>query len=231
MSKTHPFHFLFFFLLYSLLATPAWTAVPTILVVGDSLSSGYGLDLPQGWVSLLEKRLATAGFPHQVANASIGGDTSRGGLARLPAILERHRPSIVILELGGNDGLRALSLQVLEENLSAMIELCRKAGAQVVLVGIRIPPNYGLRYTEKFQTIYGELAKRYDVPLVPFLLEGIATSPNLMQEDGIHPRAEAQPLILDNVWPILEPLLRQSVSFLFRHLPGNLRDSYTVLRA
>jgi acyl-CoA thioesterase-1 len=112
-----------------------------------------------------------------------------------------------------------------------MIELCRKAGAQVVLVGIRIPPNYGLRYTEKFQAIYGELAKRYDVPLVPFLLEGIATNPSLMQEDGIHPRAKAQPLILDNVWPILKPLLHQSVSLLFRHLPRNLRDSYTALRA
>ncbi len=191
-----------------LLGGAARAATPTILVVGDSLSAGYGIALESGWVSLLEARLDRAGFPHRVVNASISGDTTHGALNRLPAALDRHRPELVILELGGNDGLRALSVAQMEENLAAMIEQSRDAGARVLLVGIRIPPNYGPLYTGKFQAVYPRLAERYDVPLVPFLLDGVATEPGLMQPDGIHPRAEAQPRLLDNVWAALEPLLR-----------------------
>ncbi len=212
LKACHPRLFILLVLLCGLLERPVWAAAPTLLVLGDSLSSGYGIALAEGWVSLLQKRVKDAGLPHQIVNASISGDTSRGGLARLPAALERYRPAVVILELGGNDGLRGLSLGVLEDNLAAMIELCRQAGAQAILIEMRIPPNYGLRYTEKFQALYGELARRYDLPLIPFLLEGVAGNPALIQSDGIHPRAEAQPRILDNVWSVLEPLLARPVS-------------------
>ena len=185
-------------------------AESTILVIGDSLSAGYGIALGQSWVSLLEQRLAEQGFPHRVINASISGDTSRGGLARLPTALERYRPAIVVLELGGNDGLRGLPLRELEDNLSAMIEQSRQAGAQILLVGMRIPPNYGPLYTKKFQAVFSNLAERYQLPLVPFLLDGVAGNRDLMQSDGIHPRAEVQPQILDNIWPVLKPLLREA---------------------
>ncbi len=187
---------------------PAWSETPTILVVGDSLSAGYGIELSQGWVSLLERRLMEEKLPYRVVNASISGDVSRGGLARLPAALERYRPTIVILELGGNDGLQGLPLQQLEENLAAMIELGRNSGAQVLLAGMRIPPNYGPRYTNKFHDVFENLANRYDSPLIPFLLEGVGGRPELMQSDGAHPRAEAQAKILENVWVVLEPLLQ-----------------------
>ncbi|MFO1431455.1 MAG: arylesterase [Candidatus Competibacteraceae bacterium] len=186
----------------------AWSETPTILVLGDSLSAGYGVELSRGWVSLLEQRLAEKKLPYRVVNASISGDVSRGGLARLPTALERYRPAIVILELGGNDGLQGLSLRQLEENLAGMIELSRKAGAQVVLAGMRIPPNYGPRYSQGFQDVFKTLAERYDIPLIPFLLEGVGGHPELMQADGVHPRAEAQPKILDNAWVVLEPLLQ-----------------------
>ena len=182
----------------------------TILVFGDSLSAGHGIALSQGWVNLLTQRLTQHGYPHRVINASISGDTSRGGLARLPAALERYHPAIIILELGGNDGLRGLSLRTLETNLATMIELAQQAGAQVLLAEMRIPPNYGPRYTQKFQAIYRNLAKRYDVALVPFLLKGVADNPALMQSDGIHPRVEAQTRILDNIWPILKSELTES---------------------
>lgn len=182
---------------------------PTILIFGDSLSAGHGIELSQGWVKLLAQRLAQHGYRHRVINASISGDTSRGGLVRLPAALERYHPDIVILELGGNDGLRGLSLRTLETNLTTMIELAQQAGAQVLLAEMRIPPNYGPRYTQKFQAIYRNLAERYDVSLVPFLLQGVADNPALMQSDGIHPRAEAQARILDNIWPILKPELTE----------------------
>jgi len=186
----------------------AWSETPTVLVVGDSLSAGYGIELSQGWVSLLERRLAEEKLLYRVVNASISGDVSRGGLARLPAALERYRPVIVMLELGGNDGLQGLPLRQLEENLATMIELSRKAGAQVVLAGMRIPPNYGPHYTQKFYDIFADLAKRYEIPLIPFLLEGVGGHPELMQSDGVHPRAEAQARILENVWVVLEPLLQ-----------------------
>lgn len=189
------------------LTLSARAAEPVLLVLGDSLSAGYGFDLEQGWVALLEQRLRQRGYPHRVVNASISGDTTRGGLARLPAALEHHRPAVVILELGGNDGLRGLSLQTLADNLSTMIEQSQAAGARVVLLEMRIPPNYGPRYTEKFQSLYRELAREHGATLAPFFLDGVAGDPALMQGDGIHPRAAAQQRMLDNVWPALEPVL------------------------
>ncbi len=180
---------------------------PVILVLGDSLSAGYGIPAEQGWVNLLQRRLTERGFPHQVINASISGDTTSGGLSRLPTALERHRPALVILELGANDGLRGQPPMAMATNLGRMIELSRQAGARVVLAEMRIPPNYGPLYTQKFQATFGELAQRHQIPLVPFLLDGVAGNPALIQDDGLHPRAEAQPRILDNVWPALEPLL------------------------
>ncbi len=180
---------------------------PVILVFGDSLSAAYGIDPEAGWTALLQRRLERLGLPHRVANASISGDTTAGGLARLAAALERHRPSLVILELGANDGLRGLSLAAAKDNLGRMIDLAREAGAGVLLVGMRMPPNLGPRYTEKFHALYRELADEKGVPLVPFLLDGVARDPALMQGDGLHPNAAAQPRLLDNVWPWLEPLL------------------------
>jgi acyl-CoA thioesterase-1 len=198
--------FLLLFLI--LLGSAAAAAPPVILVVGDSLSAGYGIEVRDGWVALLEKRLAAQGYPHRVVNASISGDTSAGGRARLTAALKRHRPAVVILELGANDGLRGLSLAQTRANLAAMIEGAQAAGARVLLIGIHLPPNYGPAYTRKFHAQYAGLANRYRTALVPFLLEGVALDRALMQPDGLHPRAAAQPRLLDNVWPALEPLLR-----------------------
>lgn len=181
---------------------------PVILVLGDSLSAAYGIPVEQGWVGLLQGRLVERGFPHRVVNASISGDTTGSGLSRLPAALEQHRPAVVILELGANDGLRGQSPMAMGANLARMIELSRKAGARVLLAEMRIPPNYGPLYAQKFQATFGELAKRYDIPLIPFLLDGVAGNPGLIQDDGLHPRAEGQPRILDNVWAVLEPVLR-----------------------
>jgi acyl-CoA thioesterase-1 len=181
---------------------------PAILVVGDSLSAGYGIELRAGWVTLLQQRLTQQGYPHRVVNASISGDTSAGGRARLADALKRHRPQIVIIELGANDGLRGLSLRATRTNLEAMIKAAQSAGARVLLVGMQLPPNYGPEYTGKFRAIYRDLASRYNLALVPFLLDGVALTPGLMQPDGLHPRAAAQPRLLDNVWPRLEPLLK-----------------------
>jgi acyl-CoA thioesterase-1 len=181
-----------------------------ILVVGDSLSAAYNIAMDEGWVALLERRLRATGYGQPVINASVSGETSRGALARLPDLLTRHRPGIVIIEIGGNDGLRGLSLDVFRKNLMTMIEAAQSANARVLLLGMRIPPNYGPSYTEGFQAVYGELAKRYEVALVPFLLEGVALDSELMQDDGIHPRAAAEPQILDRVWISLEPLLKAS---------------------
>jgi acyl-CoA thioesterase I len=179
---------------------------PRILVLGDSLSAAYGLKLEQGWVSLLERRLAEK-FPHKVINASVSGETTGGGLARLPALLKEHQPDLVILELGGNDGLRGHPLNIMQRQLADIVEKSRAAGAQVLLVGMQIPPNYGSRYTEQFRTTYPRLAEQYQLPLVDFFLQGVALQPGLMQQDGIHPTAEAQGKLLDNVWPVLLPLL------------------------
>lgn len=197
--------------LYSLaLAGPASAAAakaPAILVVGDSLSAGYGLRPGEGWVSLLERRLSAQGYEYHVVNASVSGETTGGGLERLPRALALHRPGIVILELGANDGLRGLPVGELRANLAAMIRMARDAGARVLLTGIRVPSNYGPRYTEKFFGVYGELAAEHKVALVPFLLDGIALDEAMFQADGIHPGAGAQPVLLDNVWPALESLL------------------------
>lgn len=188
------------------LATGAET--PAILVLGDSLSAAHGIPAEQGWVTLLQRRLVERGFPHRVVNASISGDTTSGGLSRLPAALERERPALVVLELGANDGLRGQSLVAMTDNLARMIDLSRRAGARVALAEMRIPPNYGPAYTQKFQAAFGELAARHEIPLIPFLLDGVAGDRALVQDDGLHPSAEAQPQILDNVWPVLEPLLK-----------------------
>ena len=181
---------------------------PVILVLGDSLSAGYGIPVEKGWVSLLQRRLVERGFPYRVVNASISGDTTSGGLSRLPAALELHRPAIVVLELGANDGLRGQPPMAMSRNLSQMIERSQQAGARVLLAEMRIPPNYGPLYAQKFQATFGELAQHYAIPLIPFLLDGVAGNPALLQDDGLHPRAEAQPRILDNVWAVLEPALQ-----------------------
>ena len=182
-------------LLY-LLSFPA--AAQGILIVGDSISAAFGLEIGEGWVALLERRLETENYPLPVHNASVSGDTTAGGLARLPALLGQHAPDLVILELGGNDGLRGLPPDNMQQNLTAMVEQSRAAGADVILLGMRIPPNYGVRYTQAFEQVYRQIADRQQVPLVPFLLEGVADRGELMQADDIHPNAQGQPGILDN---------------------------------
>ena len=188
-------------------AMPAHAHGGVILVLGDSLSSAYGLDMKTGWVQLLEDRLDGRNTGYRVVNASISGDTTNGGAGRLPAALKKQQPDVVVVELGGNDGLRGLPLSVTRANLERIIVESQKAGARVLLLGMRLPPNYGPAYTNAFHAIYEELANRYDVPRVPFLLEGIGGVDGMMQADGIHPRAEAQPAMLENVWPYLQPLL------------------------
>ncbi len=193
--------------LVSVFAHPA-TAQQTLLVFGDSLSAAYGIREEQGWVNLFAQKIEKYDLDVHVVNASVSGETSTGGLARLPAALSAHEPDLVILELGGNDGLRGLPLAALEENLRMMIGLIQETGATVVLAGIQIPPNYGPRYTVPFFEIFGNLSQEKDIALVPFLIDGIPQQPELMQADGIHPKAEAQNMIVENVWPVVEPLLR-----------------------
>jgi acyl-CoA thioesterase-1 len=184
---------------------------PTLLVFGDSISAGYGIRVNQGWVALLQAKLTREGYGYQVINASISGETTAGGLARLPRALALHHPQVVVLELGGNDGLRALPIAQMRDNLRQMCALARAAGARVLLLGMRIPPNYGPDYTEQFRKVYADLARADKLPLVPFLLDNIALNPDLMQADGFHPNTQGQPKLLDNVWPELEGLLRQGV--------------------
>ncbi|MEB8057824.1 arylesterase [Pseudomonas fulva] len=179
----------------------------TVLIVGDSISAGFGLDTREGWASLLQTRLRQEGFDDKVVNASISGDTSAGGQARLPALLAAHTPEVVVLELGGNDGLRGQPPAQLRQNLAAMIDQSRQAGAKVLLLGMQLPPNYGVRYTTAFAEVYKELAKDKQVALVPFFLEGVGGIPELMQADGIHPAQGAQQRLLENAWPALKPLL------------------------
>jgi acyl-CoA thioesterase-1 len=186
---------------------------PVVLVVGDSLSAEYGLVRGQGWVALLEQRLKSLRSRLQVVNASISGDTTSGGRSRLPTLLRTHKPSVVVIELGGNDALRGLPLDVSRANLQAMIEASQQAGAKVLLVGMEMPPNYGARYAEQFRQLYVDLARQKRVPLVPFFLKGIADRTDAMdffQADRIHPNEAAQPKMLDNVWPALQPLLPRS---------------------
>lgn len=178
------------------------------MVFGDSLSAGYGMRVEAGWVHLLSVRLAKEGYGVRVVNASVSGETSAGGLARLPRALQLHQPRIVVLELGANDGLRALPLGEMRANLERMIVLAKQGGSRVLLVGIHMPPNYGPRYTTEFDKIYQELARKHDVPLVPFLLDKVADQSNLMQADGLHPNEQGQPLLLNNVWPELAKLLK-----------------------
>jgi acyl-CoA thioesterase-1 len=181
----------------------------TILVLGDSLSAGYGVKVDATWVALLEQRLAKQGYGYRVVNASISGETTGGARSRLPRALELHKPAVVIIELGGNDGLRGLPLKQVRGNFEYLIETSQAAQAKVVLVGMRMPPNYGAEYANSFHTLYGELAKKYDVPLVDFFLDGVALDDSLMQADGIHPNATAQPKLLDNLWPALNKVLKK----------------------
>ena len=183
-------------------------AEQTIVVVGDSLSSGYGMAAEQSWVAMLEDRLQSEGYGYQVVNASIAGDTSAGGLARLPRLLAAHDPTLVVIELGGNDGLRGQPDATLRDNLAKMIELSRESGADVVLAGVQIPPNYGATYTQALAAVYPELARRFDAPLIDFILEDVALHRDLMQPDGIHPNAAGQKVVFTNVWRVLGPLLK-----------------------
>jgi acyl-CoA thioesterase-1 len=183
----------------------------TLLIVGDSLSAEYGLARGAGWVALLEARLAKEGPAMTVVNASISGDTTSGGRSRLPALLARHKPQVVVLELGGNDALRGLPLASTQDNLATMARAAKAAGARVLIAGMAVPPNYGRKYSDEFQALFGQVAKAEGAALVPFLLAGVADVPNadeLFQPDRIHPKAEAHPRMLANVWPVLKPLLR-----------------------
>ena len=192
------------------LALPAATAsAATLLVYGDSLSAAYGLPQEQGWVHLLAQRLHAQGFDYKVANASLSGETTDGGRNRIEAALKTHRPALVIVELGANDGLRGARLDTLRRNLEAIVDACRRANARVLLVGIRMPPNYGANYTEKFQGVFGDVARSRKVPLVPSLLDGFSANRELFQADGIHPTAAAQPVMLNTVWKELLPLLKR----------------------
>jgi acyl-CoA thioesterase I len=196
-----------FFALLLLMAN-VHSASKTVLVLGDSLSAEYGLPRGAGWVSLLEKRLQENRIDATVVNASISGETTSGGKARLPSLLDKYRPSLVIVELGGNDGLRGLPVTATQANIRAMVAASKKAKAKVLLVGMQIPPNYGRDYAENFSRLYTTTAKEAGIPLVPFLLAEIADKPQLFQPDRIHPTAEAHPIMLNNVWPHLKPLLQ-----------------------
>lgn len=191
---------------------PVALANNTIVIYGDSLSAGYGIDIKQGWVSLLQNRLLESGYNYQVVNASISGETTAGGRHRINDTLKKHQPEIIIIELGGNDGLRGMSLKQMKDNLAAMILASIDHQAEVLLMSIEIPPNYGPRYNQRFRQNYTTLAEEHTVNLVPFLLKSVATNPTYMQADGIHPKANAQGLILDNIWPFLTPLLQQTSS-------------------
>jgi acyl-CoA thioesterase-1 len=182
---------------------------PTVLVFGDSLSAGFGIDVDQSWTALLQSRLQRQGYEHRVVNASISGETTEGGASRIHGALERFRPSVIVLELGGNDGLRGIPPERMKSNLRLVIETSKTSGAAVVLLGIRIPTNYGARYTQAFENVFRELASELDVPWIEFFMEGIAMNEDLLQEDGIHPNAVAQPILLDNAWPVIRQALEQ----------------------
>lgn len=195
------------FIAFAMHASAAYSASKTILVLGDSLSAEYGLVRGTGWVPLMIEKLKAEKIPADVVNASISGDTTSGGKSRLPQLLEKHDPDVVIIELGANDGLRGLPIAATEKNLRDMINASKKSGAKVLLAGMQIPPNYGSDYTRRFAGMYPKLAKEQNVALVPFLMENFAHQPAMFQPDRIHPSSEAQPIMLDNVWPHLKPLL------------------------
>jgi len=208
----------FYLLLAVTTGVPAHGAsVPTILVFGDSLSAGYGIDVDQSWPALLQTRLASQGYEHRVINASISGETTEGGVTRIGSTLENFSPDLVILELGGNDGLRGFPTERMKENLRKIIEATKASGAAVVVLGIRIPTNYGPRYTGAFENVYRELAGELGVLWIEFFMEGIALNEELMQDDGIHPNAEAQSMLLDNAWPII----RQALTDHAKHQTSN----------
>lgn len=196
-------HCLYLLLLIAGSANAQATQAQTILVLGDSLSAAYGIPRERGWVSLLQQKLPNG----NVVNAGISGDTTDGGLARLPNLLQKHKPTIVVIELGANDGLRGFQIQRIRDNLRQLVQLSLRANSKVLLIGMKIPPNYGLRYTSDFYESYTALAKEFNLPFVPFLLDGVAGNPELMQDDGLHPRAEGQQKILDNIWKYLRPML------------------------
>lgn len=199
----------FVFVLLTCLAAPVFASQNTLLVLGDSLSAAHGVPSETAWVQLLKQRLTDKGMTDwKVVNASIGGETTDGGLRRLPRLIEDNAPNVVIIELGGNDGLRGFPPNVIESNLSSMITQSQKAGASVILVGMQIPPNYGQRYTSLFANIYPTLSDRFNTALVPFFLQSIYDHQELMQSDGIHPTEKAQPKLLNNVWPVLMPVLQ-----------------------
>lgn len=195
-------------LLICLLAPGMLRAAPVILVFGDSLSAAYGIPRESGWVALLEARLAKEKPGYRIVNASISGETTAGGLRRIEAALAEHHPAIIILELGANDGLRGLPLATMSSNLEQIVAICQRKKTRVLLIGMRLPPNYGTRYTQKFQDNYAALARRHKLAFVPFLLAGIEDG-QYFQADNVHPTAEAQPRIMENVWAKLQPMLKQ----------------------
>jgi acyl-CoA thioesterase-1 len=195
------------FLLLLVSSYSGGTEVPTVLVFGDSLSAGFGIDVDQSWASLLQTRLQEQGYEHRVVNASISGDTTESGAARIGKAIDTFAPQLIILELGGNDGLRGIPPATMRKNLQKIIETGTASGAAVVLLGIRIPPNYGQRYIEEFERVFREVATDLDVPWIEFFMEGVALNDELMQDDGIHPNAAAQPILLDNAWPIIDSAL------------------------
>ncbi len=180
---------------------------PVILILGDSLSAGFGMDASQSWVHLLRVRLQDEGYDYSILNSSISGDTTQGGLARLPRLLNRYQPKIVIIELGGNDGLRGINSGISRENMIRMIQASQQQNAKVLLTGIKLPPNYGADYIQQFESMYTDLASEYATLLVPFFMDGVVFNPELMQADGIHPSEKGQPFLLDNVWQVLKPAL------------------------
>jgi acyl-CoA thioesterase-1 len=197
------------FLVALVLAAPAFASAATIMVFGDSLSSAYGIERNRGWTTLLQQRLDEKRLDYKIVSASISGETTSGGRSRIAGALATHRPSIVIIALGANDGLRGLSLDAMRANLEAMVRSSRKSGAKVLLVGMRVPPNFGPAYAEKFQNVYRDIATRERIPWLPFLLDGFADNPDFFQPDGIHPAVSAQALVLENVWKGLAPLLKE----------------------
>ena len=179
----------------------------SILVLGDSLSAAYGIDVDAGWVALLQRQIIKQGYDYKVINVSVSGDTTRTGLSRVDSALENHKPEVVIIALGGNDGLRGLAFSEIETSLSSIIERCKKTQSEILLVGVRMPPNYGAVYSQKFAQLYQRLASGYDIVLLPKMLDQVADNPELMQADGIHPKALAQPKIMQNIWSALKPVL------------------------
>jgi acyl-CoA thioesterase I len=184
------------------------TDSPTVLVLGDSLSAGYGIDVDQSWTALLQSRLQAEGYEHRVVNASISGETTEGGATRIESALAEFDPEVVVIALGGNDGLRGFPPERIKANLARIVDAAADTGAAVVLLGIRIPTNYGARYTQAFENVYRELAGERDLPWIEFFMEGVALNEDLMQDDGIHPNEKAQPVLLDNAWPVIQEALK-----------------------